>query len=125
MNRVLLDTNAYIAVIAGHSEAREIVDRAWSVAFNSVVVGELLAGFALGTSDEQNRRELAGFLRATEVEVLPVSLATAERYGRICKTLRAIGRPIPQNDMWIAVSALEHSLGLFTYDSHFAGIPDL
>lgn len=83
MNHILLDTNAYIAVVAGNPEARKIVDRAWTVAVNSVVLGELLSGFAVGTHSEQNRQVLRDFLAATNVEILPLSAATAEAYARI------------------------------------------
>lgn len=122
---MLLDTNAYVAVVSGHVEAREIVDRAWSVAVSSIVIGELLAGFEAGVRLSENLRALRDFLRATNVLVLDVSRSTAEHYGRIYKLLRDTGHPIPQNDLWIAASALEHSLALFTYDRHFDCVPGL
>lgn len=125
MNHILLDTNAYVAVVAGVPEARKIVDRAWTIAVNSIVLGELLSGFAVGTRYEKNRQLLNDFLAATDIEILSVSAATAESYASIYQTLRGNGQLIPQNDMWIAVSAVEHSLGLFSYDRHFARIPGL
>ena len=44
---------------------------------------------------------------------------TAARYGSIKTELRKKGKPIPDNDIWIAASALQHSLLLATRDGHF------
>lgn len=41
------------------------------------------------------------------------------------KYLKEKGTPIPQNDIWIAASALEHGACLLTTDPHFKGIPTL
>jgi tRNA(fMet)-specific endonuclease VapC len=50
---------------------------------------------------------------------------TARQYGRISQQLRKKGRPIPQNDMWIAALALQHGLTLVTRDAHFSHIDGL
>lgn len=44
---------------------------------------------------------------------------TAQHYGRIKQGLRRRGRPIPENDLWIAATALQHQLVLVTRDDHF------
>ena len=46
-------------------------------------------------------------------------------YAKVFKALKAQGRPIPQNDMWIAASALEHGADILTYDEHFRAVPML
>ncbi|HWM93463.1 MAG TPA: hypothetical protein VN493_22065 [Thermoanaerobaculia bacterium] len=46
---VLLDTNAYAAFREGVPEAVEIIRHAPFVGLNSVILGELLGGFAAGT----------------------------------------------------------------------------
>jgi predicted nucleic acid-binding protein len=33
--------------------------------------------------------------------------------------------PVPTNDIWIAATAIQHHLTLFTFDAHFARVPDL
>ena len=50
---------------------------------------------------------------------MPVGLATADRYSRIATSLRAKGRPIPTNDMWIAAHAMETGADLVSADGHF------
>jgi tRNA(fMet)-specific endonuclease VapC len=39
--------------------------------------------------------------------------------------LRTIGRPIPENDLWIAALALQHHLTLATRDQHFQHVARL
>jgi tRNA(fMet)-specific endonuclease VapC len=46
-------------------------------------------------------------------------------YGEIKSSLRQKGKPIPDNDIWIAASARQHSLTLVTRDAHFDEIDDL
>ena len=47
---------------------------------------------------------------------------TADRYSRIMASLRARGRPIPTNDVWIAAHAMETGADLVSADSHFGHI---
>ncbi len=51
------------------------------------------------------------------VTVLPVTARTSEHYGFVKTQLHAKGRPIPENDIWIASLALEHGLTLVTRDT--------
>lgn len=82
-----------------------------------VAAGELLFGAS------NSRRHLVHgpryerfFMRAV---VLPVTLDTACVYARLRLELKQAGRPIPENDTWIAASCLEHNLVLATSDGHF------
>lgn len=91
----------------------------------SIVLGELLFGFALGSRPEQNRQELDEFLSSPRVTIAPITLSTAERYAGIHKHLRSIGRPIPTNDLWIAACAWEQGGILLTADGHFGEAPQI
>jgi predicted nucleic acid-binding protein len=46
--KILLDTNAYSALLRGHDEVADRVRRAEQIVFSTVVAGELLLGFRLG-----------------------------------------------------------------------------
>lgn len=122
MKRILFDTNAYAAFKRGDAGAAEVVRLADRIGMNAVVLGELLAGFAGGTHEERNRRELAEFLASSRVEMLPLGSETAEHYARAFQSLRRKGRPVPTNDLWIAASALEHGYAVYTHDEHFQAI---
>lgn len=57
--------------------------------------------------------------------VLPCDEGTAYQYGVIRNALRTQGRPIPENDLWIAALAGQHDLVLATRDAHFEFIEGL
>lgn len=122
---VLLDTNAYSALIRGHAGVAERVRRSQRVLLSTVVVGELLFGFRSGTRYEANRNDLERFLANPHVDLLPVTFATADRFGRIASALRRKGRPLPTNDIWIAAHAMESGAELLSFDAHFAEVDGL
>ena len=125
MRAILLDTNAYTAFMLGAAEVVDVVAHADRLYLNSIVLGELLGGFAAGTREPKNRAELARFLDSPRVEVLPITADTADSYALIYAGLRRKGHPIPTNDLWIAASALEHGAALLTRDAHFSHIDGL
>jgi len=58
---ILIDTNAYSAFKQNKSEALEIIQKSDFIGINSIVLGELRAGFAIGSRVEQNEQELQEF----------------------------------------------------------------
>ena len=56
------------------------------------------------------------------VSLVPVGPVTADRYSRIAAALRAKGRPIPTNDVWIAAHAMETGADLLFADRHFEAV---
>jgi len=120
-----MDTNAYASLKRGHAESISIVQRAPFIAMSSTVLGELLGGFAVGAKEAQNRQELEVFLASPRVRLHVVDRDTAEKYAVIFASLRASGTPIPTNDMWIAASAIQHGLSLFSFDAHFQRVQGL
>ena len=122
---ILLDTNAYSALLRGHDEVADRVRRAERVVFSTVVAGELLLGFRLGTRLKKNMAELDAFLENPYVSLVAVTLTTADRFARIAAALRVKGRPIPTNDIWIAAHAMEAGAELLSFDAHFGAIDGL
>jgi tRNA(fMet)-specific endonuclease VapC len=125
VNPILVDTNAYSAYKRGTAEAVAIIQQAPALAVNAVILGELFAGFAAGTREQINRRELDQFLAVANVLLLPIDRGAADLYSSIYTQLRRAGTPIPTNDMWIGASALQHGFDVFTYDAHFAHVTGL
>lgn len=117
--KVLLDTNAYTALFRGHEGIAARVRRAEQVLVSAVVAGELLFGFRNGSRYEANREELEDFLASPYVALLPVTLVTSDRFGRIAASLRRKGWPLPTNDIWIAAHAMESGAELLSFDGHF------
>lgn len=50
---------------------------------------------------------------------------TAAHDGQIKAALRAKGRPIPENDIWIAALGTQHRLTVISRDVHFTEIAGL
>ncbi len=123
--KLLLDTNAYTALLSGRPQVTERVRRAEKILLSTVVAGELLFGFRNGTRFEENNRRLSAFLENPFVELLPVTLNTADRFGRIAAALRSKGHPIPTNDIWVAAHAMESGADLLSYDQHFSAVEGL
>ena len=51
--------------------------------------------------------------------ILGTNVETALIYGEMKHSLRVKGRPLPENDIWIAAIALQYDLTLVTRDAHF------
>lgn len=125
MIRVFVDTNAYVAFKKGDEDIIEVIRYADAIGVSAIVLGELLAGFALGTKQQTNRRELDAFLDSPRVRVYPVGLDATAYYALIYKQLRGKGRPIPTNDLWIAAGCMQEGFRLLTADKHFSEIDGL
>jgi len=123
--KILLDSNAYTLFARRHGGVEEIVRDAEEVLMSAVVVGELMFGFHNGTRLEQNLANLGEFLNRPRVTFAPIRLATARFYGEIAASLRASGRPIPTNDIWIAAQAFETGSELVSADGDFEAIEGL
>ena len=125
MRHVLVDTNVYTAFKKNDSRIVEAFQRLDTIALDITVLAELLCGFRTGSKEKQNREELEEFLSNSRVAVLPHDERTAEFYSDIFLALRRTGRPVPVNDMWIAATAMQHGLALFTLDEHFSAMAGL
>lgn len=125
MRRLSIDTNIYVAFKNNDSAVVEVFRTCDSIGVDIAVIAELYTGFSLGSREAKNRRELEAFLNAPRIEVLGHDLETAEYYALIVKKLKAKGKPIPTNDVWIAANALRHGMALYSFDRHFGEIDGL
>ena len=121
--RYLLDTNVILALFAGEPSVQECLEAAAEVFVPSVSIGELCFGARKSGRPAENLARVDEF--AVDNVVLSCDIQTARHYGELKAALRAQGRPIPENDIWIAAVALQHNLVLVTSDAHFSGIESL
>lgn len=119
----LLDTSVVIALFNSDPAVQRQFTSDVRVHLNAVVVGELLFGAQKSARAADNTARVTDFARSTQV--FEVSAATASHYGDLKQQLRAAGNPIPDYDLWIAATAIEHHLVLVTRDKHFESIPGL
>jgi tRNA(fMet)-specific endonuclease VapC len=122
VSRICLDTSAYSHFKRGHAPAVAALSQASWIGVPSIVLGELHAGFRLGSRRDRNEAELGQFLAHPVVEVIVVDEDAAGVYGDIVVALRSAGTPIPTNDIWIAALAAREGVPVLTYDRHFADI---
>lgn len=125
MRAIAIDTNAYAAFKRGDAQVLAVLRHAEEIHLSTIVLGELLGGFAAGTRADRNRAELSTFLASPRVRTMPCGIETADFYALTYAALRRQGRPIPTNDLWIAASCLEHGAALLTLDGHFGHVGGL
>lgn len=123
--RLALDTNRYRDLVDGDQDVRGVLERAAEIVVPFTVLAELRAGFAHGSRGRENERTLRAFLAQDGVRVVFATEATIALYADVYRQLRAAGKPIPTNDLWIAAVVLEHGLVLYTRDAHFEHIGQL
>ena len=125
--RYLLDTNICIYIAKNRPVA--VLKRfqqlsIGEVAMSVITHGELCYGACRSLRREEAQKALAEL--ATMIPVLPMSSQVGERYGEIRSQLEKSGRPIGNNDLWIAAHALTLEFTLVTNNAReFARVPGL
>ena len=120
---VAIDTNVVIAFFAREEGVVARFEAATKLVLPAVVLGELFFGALNSARPQENIDRLTRLCRRTSIAFC--DLGTAEEYGKIRVELARKGQPIPDNDVWIAAVARQHSLILATRDSHFDFIDQL
>jgi len=123
--KLLLDTNRLSDALAEVGDVLEQLEIAELVHVPVIVLGEIRSGFLRGRWRAENERRLSWFLAQDGIATLGIDAPVSHRYASLHQTLRALGRPIPTNDLWIASLALEYGLVLYTRDAHFSKVPGL
>jgi len=84
---------------------------------NSIVVGELYYGAYASLNPQKHIDQIQSFLN--NCISIQIDVNTSVIYGQLKSSLKRKGTPIPENDIWIAASSVEHNIPLFTTDKHF------
>ncbi len=90
---------------------------------STIVIGELYYGAYRAGHQARELANIAALIAQSRIVVC--DLVTSEHYGRVREALHRQGMPIPENDIWIAASALQQGLPLATRDAHFDRVPGL
>lgn len=122
-NTVAPDTTAAIAVLGGDREALAVLRRFETLLLPVPALGELLYGALNSGRADDNVRAVTRL--ADRCRVLPVDDQVAAVYGRVRVGLKKRGRPIPENDVWIAAVCIRHGLPLAAREAHFEHVQDL
>lgn len=119
----LLDTNIIIGLFADEEAVKSNFAQADAVFIPSIVAGELYYGARKSARTTKNLERIDELV--AESAVLVCDVETAQYYGEVKNKLRLKGRPLPENDIWIAALALQYNLTLVTRDAHFQEIKNL
>ena len=123
--RLALDTNAYRALDDGNATLSGLIQTTPQVGLPIIVLGELYHGIFSGNKSERNLDRLGQFLNSPRVEILVINDSTAKLFGEIATELKRLGRPVQQNDIWIAALCKQHDYRLATADSGFQAVVGL
>ena len=123
--KLVLDTNAYCRCDVGDASALEALEDARQLFLPSIVYGELYFGFKHGNHFEKNLKRLDEFLDRFQVDVIPMDLDVAKKFGEIYSHLRKKRKPIPTNDIWISACCMEVGGTLLTADRHFESVDQI
>lgn len=123
MKAVSLDTNFVISFLKGDPACASILNSFSGVYLSYVVVGELLYG---ALNSDRAASNLSHYKRFIEkCRVLHSNTAVSEEYAAIRTKLKRIGKPIPENDIWIAATSMAYDLPLLTFDKHLSYVEGL
>ena len=82
-----------------------------------IVAGEFAFGIAQSRYREAYEKSLERML--DRCRVLDIGIETARHYATIRLQLKAAGKPIPANDIWIAALCRQYAMPIMSRDSHF------
>ena len=111
----LLDTNICIYITKHHPpevRARFAQHRAAELGMSVVTFGELMYGAEKSQARDKALKVLDQ-LRSS-IQVLEIPVVAGQHYGQIRARLEKMGKPIGNNDLWIAAHALSEDRALVT-----------
>lgn len=122
-NNILLDTNIVIELFKGNPAITAFLETQQTVDIPFAVLGELYLGAYRSSNPKKHIKQIEAFLE--NCNVLIADNETANHYALIKTALLKKGKPIPENDIWIAAVSKQFDLKLHTQDKHFKEIDGL
>ncbi len=123
INELVLDINIVIAILNQQSNVVQNLQSVETFYLPITVVGELLFGAKNSSKSNENIPKVWALIN--RCEIINSNLLIAEEYATIRKELKNKGKPIPENDIWIAAACRTNHLPLATRDKHFQNIERL
>ena len=118
----LLDTSVLILELRQDSETlRRLTGMDTYVSV--VSLGELYYGAEHSIHVEEGIAEIDDL--AQTISILNTDIDTAVVYGQLKHRQRMKGQMLPDNDLWIAATAIQYGLTLAARDNHFIWIAEL
>lgn len=122
-NKCLLDTSIIVQALKKNAVVGRNLDTLKEIYVPLTAIGELFYGAYKSDHLVKHLDKTALFL--ARCIILFPDYQTAELYGKTKASLMKKGKPIPENDIWIAAIALQHNLSLYENDRHFREVDGL
>jgi len=119
----LLDTDTAIQILSQQIDLNPYREKGDEFYLCHTVLGELFYGAERSAHPKLNQERIQRLAKGCPV--LETTRETAQIYGAIKGKLMAKGRPIPENDYWIAATALQYGLVVASRDPHFDDVDEL
>lgn len=117
---MILDTNAVSALVDDDPAAWAVLTGRGEPRLPVIVFAEFESGLRGSNQGAKLRPKFD--LLIQQCDRLLVDWATGSVYADIRHDLKRRGRPIPQNDLWIAALAVQHALPILSRDTHFDAV---
>jgi len=120
---IALDTNIAVDVLNGKQPIVDLLKGYEILCLPVTVCGELL----FGAKNSANRLRNEHYYR-TLIErcvMLDSNSLVANEYAEIRLSLKQKGKPIPENDIWIAAICMVNDVPLMSHDKHFEHVEKL
>lgn len=115
-----IDTNIAIEFIKGNKIVRDKLIKFQVVYLPITVCGELIYGAVNSPKKGKDLTETRNFIN--DCKILNINYIVAEKYAEIRADLKLKGKPIPENDIWIAATCSANNISLITNDKHLSNI---
>lgn len=126
MRTLVLDTNVLIRFLERGQDYSLLFSHFDRLLIPAVVNGEYRAGADPETNAGQRKiAAIDALISSPSVDFVPIGKQISTRYAAVFRQLRMQGTPIPQNDIWIAATALEHDATLCSADDHYKHVAGL
>jgi tRNA(fMet)-specific endonuclease VapC len=122
-NSLALDTSFAIRLLNGDPSAAALSAACGDIWIPVTVVGELRFGAINSRNSVANLARIDALVAACRV--VDTTLRTASLYAELRLQLKTKGRPIAENDIWIAAACKEMGIPLATDDVHFKFVDGL
>ncbi len=116
----ILDANIVVDYLRNQGNTISKVQKYAEICLPAIVCGELLFGASISGNPTKHQEKVSEFIGRRRI--LIADLGVAQQYAEVRKHLQFKGKPIPENDVWIAATAHAYGLKLITRDQHFVHI---
>ena len=121
--KISLDTNIVIRLFKNDKAVTNLLSRNSVIYLPVPVIAELLFAAKNSGRPKENLKTYNEFIDTCHI--LNITRKTADPYSAIRLHLKQKGRPIPENDLWIAAVCIENNLPIITADAHFDSVEGL